>query len=112
MASLILKVHLQEHEMLSHCLQNMFFKLEFILSWRLSLKSLAKTNQRIWNLTYPKVRFEGGACVMTEVGDGMVGCRASKPKCSGREPGRTIVGVGAEFLGGVSYKIKTKNKIN
>lgn len=40
--------------------------------------------------------------MMTDVGEGMVGCRASKPKCSGSEPGRTIVGVGAEFLGGVS----------
>lgn len=48
------------------------------------------------------VRLEGGACVMTEVGEGMVGWRPSKPKCSGREPGRTMVGVGAELLGGVS----------
>lgn len=48
------------------------------------------------------VRLEGGACVMTEVGEGMVGWRPSKPKCSGREPGRTMVGVGAEILGGVS----------
>lgn len=53
--------------------------------------------------THPRlVRLEGGACVMTEVGEGMVGWRASKPKCSEREPGRTIVGVGAELLGGVS----------
>lgn len=44
---------------------------------------------------------------MTEVGDGMVGWRASKPKCSGREPGRTIVGVGAELLGGVSWEINS-----
>lgn len=27
--------------------------------------------------TYPRVRLEGGACVMTEVGEGMVGCRGS-----------------------------------
>lgn len=53
-------------------------------------------------VAYPKlVRLEGGACVMTEVGEGMVGWRASKLKC--REPGRTMVGVGAELLGGVSY---------
>lgn len=26
---------------------------------------------------YPSWRLEGGACVMTEVGDGMVGCSAS-----------------------------------
>lgn len=57
------------------------------------------------DITHPKVRFEGGACVMTEVGDGMVGWRASKPKCSGREPGRTMAGVGAEFLGGMSWEI-------
>lgn len=54
--------------------------------------------------TYPRFRLEGGACVMTEVGDGMVGWSASKPKCSGREPGRTIVGVGPEILGGVSLE--------
>lgn len=55
-------------------------------------------------VAHPKlVRLEGGACVMTEVGEGMVGWRASKPKCSGREPGRTMVGVGAELLGGVSW---------
>ena len=60
------------------------------------------------------MRLEGGVGVMTEVGEGMVGCRASKPKWSGREPGLgrigrapclTMVGVGAELstdLGGVS----------
>ena len=43
---------------------------------------------------------------MTEVGEGMVGCRASKPRWRGSEPGRTMVGVGAELTagrGGVSW---------
>lgn len=35
---------------------------------------------------------------MTEVGEGSVGCRGSYPKCSGRDPGRTIVGVGVEMI--------------
>lgn len=41
---------------------------------------------------------------MTEVGEGMVGWKASKPGWRGREPGRTIVGVGAEILGGASWE--------
>lgn len=47
---------------------------------------------------------------MTEVGDGMVGWKPSKPRCSGREPGRIIVGVGAELLGGVSWESSTSCK--
>lgn len=94
------------HEILSHvekcsCLRDL--KLLNNLTWvKWVFNQWEDISRRMLNLTHPRVRLEGGACVMTEVGDGMVGWRASKPKCSGREPGRTIVGVGAELLGGVS----------
>lgn len=32
---------------------------------------------RVWLCSYPSVRLDGGVCVMTEVGEGMVGCRPS-----------------------------------
>lgn len=51
-------------------------------------------------LTYPSCLLEGGACVMTEVGEGSVGCRGSYPKCSGKDPGRMMVGVGVEMITG------------
>lgn len=51
--------------------------------------------------TYPSCLLAGGAWVMTEVGEGSVGCRGSYPKCSGSEPGRTMVGVGVETMTGL-----------
>lgn len=51
--------------------------------------------------TYPSCLLAGGAWVMTEVGEGSVGCRGSYPKCSGSEPGRTMVGVGVEMMTGL-----------
>lgn len=63
---------------------------------------------QLGGLTHPRVRLEGGVCVMTDVSEGMVGCMASKPRCRGREPGRTMVGVGAELLGGVSWENSTE----
>lgn len=50
MASLILKVHLEEHEMLSHCLQNMFFKQEFIIK----LKEVSKGQPKDLEINLPQ----------------------------------------------------------
>lgn len=53
-----------------------------------------------YGVIYPSCLLEGGACVITDVGEGRVGCSGSLLKCRGREPGRTIVGVGAELTKG------------
>lgn len=62
---------------------------------------------------YLSCLLEGGACVMTEVGEGRVGWSASLLKCRGREPGRTMVGVGAElttgFVGSSCWRSKQYN---
>lgn len=60
---------------------------------------------------YLSCLLEGGACVITDVGDGNVGWRASLLKCRGREPGRTIVGVGAELATGFERISWEKNTI-
>lgn len=62
--------------------------------------NIKKSNQHEQNVIYPSCLLEGGACVITEVGDGRVGCSTSVVRCRGREPGRTIVGVGAELATG------------
>lgn len=62
-----------------------------------------------FSVIYPSCLLEGGACVITDVGEGRVGCSESLLKCKGREPGRTIVGVGAELAEGfVRISCKTK----
>lgn len=42
---------------------------KIIMGWHTEVS----IGQKVDDIPHPKVRFEGGACVMTEVGEGMVG---------------------------------------
>ena len=55
--------------------------------------------------THPSCLLEGGVCVMTDVGEGSVGFSESNPMWRGSEPGRTMVGVGAELGAGFGGSI-------